>query len=210
MSTFQAGHSELRWGRQRLRDIFCIWETSSLLKPRPHYWNLDIHWLKRGFLGPHLPCSLYLRSLPFRLHLAYFPGCFPVQALRPTASDLGTSKTPSLTGSLLVWGVSSLVAWGWGCGGRSTAVTNSGHQSLSGAGLGGAGVGGQKRGRRLVYSDGDPPPHEIGVGPPLLFSSPTEAREENDVSALALTLWTVSKSLHQGRDSQEELRQQLA
>lgn len=184
MSAFQAGHSELRWGRQPLRDIFHIWETSSLLKPRPHYWNLDIHWLKRGFLGPHLPCSLYLRSLPFRLHLAYFPGCFPVQALRPTASDLGTSKTPSLTGSLLVWGVSSLVAWGWGCGGRSTAVTNSGHQSLSGAGLGGAGEGGQKRGWRLVYSDGDPPTMKLGLD--LLSSSALPQRPGRKTMSLLL------------------------
>lgn len=61
------------------------------------------------------------------------------------------------------------------------------------------GQGWEVQGRRDRREDGDwgilmgNPPHEIGVGPPLLFSSPTEAREEN-VSALALTLWTVSKS----------------
>ena len=62
------------------------------------------------------------------------------------------------------------------------------------------GQGWEVQGRGDRREDGDwcilmgTPPHEIGVGPPLFFSSPTETREENDVSALALTLWTVSKS----------------
>lgn len=71
-----------------------------------------------------------------------------------------------------------------GCGGRNTAVTNSGHQSL------GAGERGQKRGWRLMFSDGDPLP-AVKLGLDLLSSSalPQRPREENDVSALALTLW---------------------